>query len=281
MTGTFCPGFDWYSATVEQDYVSLVEQAATVLADESPKLVKGILGYSRGYELRRDGSRAALVLAGGHHREPHIVGTGPEAEAVAAFIRARTYPHRVARVDACLDTDEPGAYETLQRGLRAVALSHRVKMRLITDPDRPEEGSSLYLGSPTSEVLGRLYEKGKEPKSRPANRPDWVRFETQFRPGGQLRRVWAASASADAVLGAARWSRSFVSDAFDVNGDIPPPRTRRKTDLDGSLDVCADQYGGRFLELMTLVGGDLEAFALDLLMRVKGGVELHGDHIAS
>ena len=53
--------------------------------------------------------------------------------------------------------------------------------------DFPEKGRTLYLGSQSSPVRMRLYEKGLQPEYAHLNRPNWARIEVQVRPakGGQ------------------------------------------------------------------------------------------------
>src|SRR3569623_335845 len=109
------PRFDWYQATVEMSGLDLVDLAHTVLGDERPRLMAGKNGYGRVWELRRGGSRCAVVMEGGQHEHPHILGTGQDADPVAALVRRRgpAGAHRVARGDVAGDTDAPGAFGAL------------------------------------------------------------------------------------------------------------------------------------------------------------------------
>ena len=86
------PRFDAYQGTVEMPGTDLVDLAWMALGDEPPQLVHGMNGYSRGYEIRREGCRAALVLDGGQHKDPHIIGMGEDAVAVAALLRRWSNP---------------------------------------------------------------------------------------------------------------------------------------------------------------------------------------------
>jgi hypothetical protein len=259
--------FDWYAATVETSPETLVEVAGTLLADESPVLVRGKNGYARGYELRSGGKRAAVVYAGGVNEWPHIVGTGPDAVDVARLVRGdvmKATPHRVARADVCVDTDTPGAFDFLVLALRAAAGS---ATRITWLPDRLEDGTTYYVGAKASEVTGRLYEKGKQLASE--DRPDWVRYEVQVRPQKE-RKAWCAVASAEEVLGAARWARRFAEDTLGVAAPAPPVRSERVSDLEGAIATMCHQYGKRLLELLEVHQGDIERFALDLLSRAQG-----------
>lgn len=260
MLSTEPARFDWYGATVETAPLALVEQLGTVMADERPVRVDGRHGYAYGWELRRDGSRAAVVYAGGASEWPHVVGSGSDAVQVARLIRSEGMPvHRVARVDVCVDTDTPGAFAVMLEGLRSV--SKAVSAYMIV-PDRAEEGATYYVGAKTSEVRARLYEKGRQLDS--LERPHWVRYEIQVRPQ-KVRKLWAASASEDSLLGSARWGRRFALDTLGLAAPAPPVRLARVSDLQNAIETMRHQYGGRLLELIELHDGDLAAAMSHLL----------------
>lgn len=264
------PRFDWYAATVETAPETLLELAATSLGDEAPQLVKGQNGYAHGWEIRRAGSRAAVVYGGGVHDRPHIVGTGQDAESVAGLLRRRhgRVPHQVARADVCVDTDTPGAYVEL-RGQLLERLGSARGHELV--PHDPDDGATTYVGRYSSEVMGRLYEKGKQlPR---ADRPDWVRFELQLRPQ-KARKHWAATATPVDLLGAARWSRRFAEEVLALAAARPPARSERVSDLDGAIETMTRQYGARILELLDVHGGDPATFTLELALRAENAGRL-------
>jgi hypothetical protein len=257
------PALDWYAATIARPESHVLAAFVTALADEKPVPARPANGYGHAWELRHSGRRCALVSGGGQHEFPHVVGTGQDAPAVARL--ARSFPHRVSRVDVCVDTEDPGAYETLRVGLLHSARASGTTAREITSPLDPTAGRTLYAGSPASEHMARLYEKGKQLASE--ERPDWVRYELQLKPQ-KGRKDWAGGASPLDLLGAARWSRLFAAEHLGLDPAKPPVRPARVSDLDGALAACAGQYGGRLLELLALHRGDLESFALDLLGRI-------------
>jgi Replication initiation factor len=256
------PRFDWYAATVERSGRSLVESVGTAVADESPVLVKGRYGFTRGWELRRDGSARAVVYESSGREWPHVVATGEDAAALASLLRSHPHPHRVARADVCVDTDSPGAYGAFTSALRGV-LTDQVKAHTIV-PDNLDHGSTYYVGSGKSEVYARVYEKGKQVGS--VERPGWVRYEVEVRPQKE-RKAWAASASPESLLGASRWSRRFAREVLGVSASAPPVRSRRVSDLDGAIAAAWQQYGGRFVELLEKHDGDIEGWALDFWAR--------------
>lgn len=263
--------FDWYAASVDMPGDDLAEALLATLGDEPPAPLLARNGFSTAVEIRRGGCRAALLQWGGCHDRAHVIGSGADAPAVARFcrqtLRAHAVSHTVARADVCVDTDSTGAYGALRAALRACAREHRAKGHTYV-PNDPRDGETTYIGSKTSEVTARLYEKGKQlPKE---NRPDWVRYEVQFKPQ-KGRKEWAATASASDLLGAARWSRAFAAEVLGVAAAAPPARSQRVSDLEGAIATMCGQYGNRLLELFEFHGGDLTAFGLELLTRAEQG----------
>lgn len=263
--------FDWYQGTVEMPSDDLIELAATVLGDESPVPAPARNGYARGWEIRKDGARSAVVFEGGIHDFPHVSATGENAPPLASFLRGSSRSHRVSRADVCVDTDTPGAFEKMFQALRGIARTSNLTATFMHNPDSGEAGATYYLGSKTSEVRARLYEKGKQLPE--AERPDWVRFEIQARPQKD-RKAWAADASEWDLLGYAHWSRRFASETLAVAATAPPTRSERVSDLEGALRTLSAQYGKRMLELLERHNGDVGSFGLELALRAANGGRL-------
>lgn len=249
----------------------LIDLATTVLGDESPVPSPGRNGYARGWEIRKDGARSAVVYEGGIHEFPHAAASGETAPDLANFLRGSSHRHRVSRADVCVDTDSPGAFDHLCTALRTLAKTSGLTATLMHNPDDAEAGATYYVGSKTSEVRARLYEKGKQLPE--ANRPDWVRFEVQARPQRE-RKSWASDATEWDLLGTAQWSRRFAAETLAAAGTAPPTRSERVSDLEGALRTLTGQYSKRLLELLEHHGGDVAAFGLELALRAENGGRL-------
>lgn len=262
------PRFDWYQGTVEMPSDDLMDLALTALGDEHPVPAPGRNGYARGWEIRREGARSALVYEGGFHDHPHITASGENAPPLARFLRGSKHPHRVSRADVCIDTDTPGAFENLFSALRTLAKTSGLTATLMHNPDDGQAGATYYVGSKTSEVRARLYEKGKQLPE--AERPDWVRFEVQARPQRE-RKAWTAQAPEWDVLGSSQWSRKFATETLGASATAPPTRSERVSDLEGALRAMGSQYGRRMVELLEHHGGDVAAFGLELALRAQNG----------
>lgn len=260
------PRWDWYQASTP--LVSpgeLIDSLSRDLGGE-PLGTKPVNGYAQAVEIRRDDRRTALVLWGGFNPDPHVMATGQDAEPFAHALRSLTLQHRVSRADVCVDIDAPGAFDTLCTALRAVALQTGLAMQLISDPDRPERGRTLYVGSPKSRGFVRLYEKGK--KDDPS-RPDWVRFEVQLKPNEPaLRSHLAALAPLDA-LGMVKWVRAFVGAQFDFASAAAPVRLENVGDDERAEAAMVNQYG-RLMRRRAQREGGWEAYAAVLGRRVMG-----------
>lgn len=249
----------------------LIDLATTVLGDELPVPSPGRNGYARGWEIRKEGSRSAVVFEGGIHEHPHITASGEDAPPLANFLRGSVHKHRVSRADVCVDTDTPGAFDSLCGALRTLARTSGLTATLMHNPDDAEAGATYYVGSKTSEVRARLYEKGKQLPE--AERPHWVRFEVQARPQRE-RKSWASEANEWDLLGSAQWSRRFAAETLSVAATAPPTRSERVSDLEGALRTLSAQYGRRMLELLELHGGDVASFGLELALRAENGGQL-------
>jgi hypothetical protein len=250
----------------------LIELAAEVLGDERPKPAPARNGYARGWEIRREGSRSAVVFEGGTHDFPHVAATGENAPPLAELLRSSSQSHRVSRADVCVDTDTPGAFTDMFEALRQITRTSNLTATLMHNPDSGEAGATYYLGSKTSEVRARLYEKGKQLPE--AGRPHWVRFEVQARPQKD-RKSWAAGATEWDLLGYAHWSRRFAAETLAVAASAPPTRSERVSDLEGALRALSVQYGRRMLELLERHHhGDVGAFGLELALRAANGGRL-------
>jgi hypothetical protein len=265
------PRFDWYQGTVEMPSDHLIDLATTVLGDEHPVPAPARNGYARGWEIRKQGARSAVVFEGGLHEYPHITASGENAPPLANFLRGSTHRHRVSRADVCVDTDSPGAFKSLFKALRSISKEANLTATLMHNPDDGEAGATYYVGSKTSEVRARLYEKGKQLPE--AERPHWVRFEVQARPQRE-RKSWTSQANEWDVLGSAQWSRRFAAETLSAASTAPPTRSERVSDLEGALRTLSAQYGRRMLELLEHHGGDVAAFGLELALRAENGGRL-------
>jgi DNA relaxase NicK len=180
---------------------------------------------------------------------------GEHSQKAAEALRAR-FPHRVTRVDACADFDAPGAFEALLVPSIEVKKERRIMGGKAGDwDDFPEKGRTLYLGSQSSPVRMRLYEKGLQPEYLHLKRPNWARIEVQVRPAKEAKTAYA-SVSPVEVWGASRWTREIAAKVLQEHVDPHPAGTTyRLTDRETALRWMCKQYGKHLTSLAQDLGG--------------------------
>lgn len=253
------PRWDWYGASLEVDAESALDLLGPALGDEL-RPVNPRNGYARSIEIRREDSRSAVLSWGGHNPDPYVVASGEDADDLAQLIRGLGLPHRVSRADVCMDVDEPGAWDFLAAECRRIAVVSGLKLELWQDPERPERGRTLYVGSRRSEGFVRLYEKGA--KDDPS-RPNWVRFEVELKPQHRDRKELLAESEPLDALGFTRWVRGFVAEQFGFAAAAAPVRSERLGDDESAIQALVKQYG-RILRRRAESLGGWSALGLDL-----------------
>jgi len=222
--------FDWYQATIPSPPPFIIDTLGQSLGAADLRDDPGRNGYAtRTSLIDGDGDVLAAILHGGNHERPNVQGTGHDAPAVADAIRSHFPAHFVTRCDVAEDMIGDGSFDQLLPVCRATARRNGAKGRSIV-PDDVEDGRTYYIGSPTSEVSARLYDKTAERRAKlpaechPDIPQDWTRLELQVRPK-RARREALARCDPDAVWGASRWSQQLALEVFALELDrIEAPR---------------------------------------------------------
>lgn len=200
--------FDWYQASIPNVAPQVVMEAIS----------KG--DYYGDWEqirpMKNYDAAAAFVVGnetrfkinfGGQNEEhgPNIVGSGACAQVLADVVREHFPVHRVSRLDSCEDYYHADAYDYLRKLALKIGKEHRVQCREIVKPLKDsDDGRTLYLGSQTSAVSMRIYEKGKQLQTD----SEWVRAELQVRPQKE-QKAMMAMLDATEVWGLAKWSHEM------------------------------------------------------------------------
>ena len=245
----------------------------------------GANGYRVGLPLLAgpEGEAVAVLSSGSSMGiMPNLSITGGHGSGAAALAEAaqEAFPGlRLSRADAALDRSAPGLWEALH-GMAERLASGNAKLggvRVI----QSAQGRTFYLGSPSSTVSLRVYEKDKERVARGVKDaadcdPHLVRIEWTFRPQSRSK-VGMGVLSPGEMVRTSVWARDFMSRAAVVLGDAERPvkldrqpvdREERNTTLEESAAFGARQYGGTFARLAVarLVeerhGGDYAAAVL-------------------
>ena len=251
--------FDAYTATMKGPKPDDLMQ---ILFDQ----VGTAAGFSKTRGFHTFGERLAIKDGSGHEfgaiqwggrQEDRLMFEvkGEHSQKAAEALRAR-FEHRVTRVDACADFDAPGAFEALLAPSIEVKKERRIMGGKAGDwDDFPEKGRTLYLGSQSSPVRMRLYEKGLQPEYAHLNRPNWARIEVQVRPAKEAKEAFASLSPLE-VWGAARWTRDIAAKVLEQHIDPHPAGTTyRLTDRETALRWMCKQYGQHLTSLAQDLGG--------------------------
>lgn len=211
------------------------------------------MGYGRSSELVVAGGQVVLeLLFGGHHEWPHVRATGSAADDAAAMIRAAFPEHLVARADVCEDLLAPEWFDRAFGVMIDVARDRGVRPYRQGDWDSDRPARTLYLGSPSSAVRVRMYEKGRQliqeygQAAADVVSEDWTRVEVQVRPAKRDHKL------AMARVPAAEWwgCSGFSKDLADKLLGVEAPRLAVGAVWKGVQDLerrefnLVNQYGG-------------------------------------
>lgn len=230
------PRWDWYGASLEVDSPTALALIGSAL-DAVPRDSRLCLSYQHACEFWSGDCTIVAVMWGGTNVDFYVVGTSQDADTLVTVIWTLGIPHRVSRADVCIDIDAAGAFDVLSIWLREFALKAGLRLELIQDPDRPERGRTLYVGSRKGRGYVRLYEKGK--KDDPS-RPNWVRFEVELKPGSRVEKAHLSTLEPVDALGMLRWVRGFVAEQFNFAAAAAPVRLENVGDDDRALSVMVN-----------------------------------------
>jgi DNA relaxase NicK len=217
------------------------------------------------------GKRLCSIRWGGANGHPFVECKGAASPAVAALLR-REFDHRPARLDAALDRSAPKLFERHIRITRKLAKAYGLRWEPRGDWVTPDAGRTIMLGSRSSQVVLRVYEKGMELAAKQGleltDELRWlVRAEVEFKPQNQRARMRAATIEPEELWGLTAWLIGFANQAFSIKAIRVKVTERREANYERALRYMAQQYGAHLAQLLDDVGGDLEAFALAILQR--------------
>lgn len=250
--------FDAYTATMKgpkpDDLVQILFEQVGLNATFNK--TRGFHTFGERLAIKDGGSEVGAVQWGGRQGDRLMFEVkGEHSQKAAEALRAR-FPHRVTRVDACADFDAPGAFEALLGPSIEVKKARRIMGGKAGDwDDFPEKGRTLYLGSQSSPVRMRLYEKGLQPEYLHLKRPNWARIEVQVRPAKEAKDAFSGLAPIE-VWGASRWTREIAAKVLHEHVDAHPAGTTyRLTDRETALRWMCKQYGAHLVGLASDLGG--------------------------
>lgn len=251
--------FDWYQASADIQPMAIVEAVlGEVEGAQGIEYGRGRNGYASAIKVMdSDGHTVAEVHSGGRNMPPNAFASGANANPFAEVLR-RHWPalHRVTRVDSCEDLR--ASFVDVHAPLLDVARKAGLRARTITPLD-PDEGATLYLGSPSSRVSARIYEKGKEMRAKghevTPEQLAMVRFEVQLRPKKE-GRLTAAGLTAGQCWGASHWTRDVATKFLGQDPGRQHMQFKLASDFERSVKHMTIQYGPTLRELHRRCGTD-------------------------
>ena len=260
--------WDWHSAT----YPTTADEALAVisrgvdLASVEPS--RGLHSYAYGAEVKRGPRTLCRAFWGGVNGDDvHVQASGEGTPAIVALMRSRWPEHRVSRADACQDWSHSKAWRWVSKTAIAVAEQFGVATSTVGDWINAEAGRTLYLGSKTSRVQVRVYEKGKQLGVD----PNWVRLEVQVRPSGDGKSA-LCRADPEQLMQTARWTAEIARRVGVPELEKVKVRDAwTPSDDDRALAFCVHQYGGVLQRKAAELGGweDLGRYLRDAVSEAK------------
>lgn len=245
--------FDWYQASIP-DVNPAVVMAEIAKLDYYGEWVE--TRPTKGYDIAAQFVIGNDVLYrinhGGMNAEhgANVLGSGSSAPKLAQVVRDSFPFHRVSRVDSCEDFYHPDVYEYLRKKALRIAKEMKVQCREIVKPlADSDDGRTLYLGSQSSTVSMRIYEKGKQLGCG----SDWVRAELQVRPQ-KIVKTYAAGMSPLEVWGLAKWSHAMAVQMGNSDLQRADVQIFQKSDQDRAYRFMLKQYGNTLRSMLASHG---------------------------
>ena len=245
-------GWDW-SATTHHGYAGVVDDLLAALGAHTVEIGKGLQGWSQSVIAYDPGGyRTGAVYFGGGRDDVHVLSTSAQAHdaraAVVGIGEART-----ARVDTRVDTLLP--FDQLWSLCTAVAGPQTKVTYMESSIGGENAGRTLYVGSPSSAVRVRVYEKWLESPGQYVDGTN--RVEVQLRPPSRGKGMVSGWSPAETFC-ASKLTRRLAGELGSV---VEHPATLQKSrgtpDLQRKIEAMGEQYGKAFREWMGRSGGDL------------------------
>lgn len=247
-------------ATITDD-LDTITDALAVAFEADLKPGRGLNGYSDSTFVEHQGRTVARLLHGGNGN-PHLIASGAATDDVVPVLRSIwTDQHVVTRMDTAQDfVDDLGGYDRLRDVMIAAAEGAGLSTTEMESTRNGVRSRTIYLGSPSSRVRVRLYEKGQfERQQEPdAAKRDlvpsgWVRMEAQIRPTGAARHT-ATSLDAIGAWGVTHWTRKLAAEVMNVEVERVAMRQRRDPDYERAVKFLRKQYGATLAKALEVEG---------------------------
>lgn len=217
---------------------------------------RGLNGYERTMTVKRAGETLAKVFYGGRNGWPNVLASGAATDDVAPVVRGAWPEHEVTRMDSAQDFVSEGGYDMVRSALIGIHENSGISKREIESTIGGFRSRTIYLGSPSSRVVARLYEKGMMERQSGNGDADpfWFRLEAQIRPTGKEARRKAAGVDAAQAWGFSPWTRELAAVVLHLDVDRVTMRVKREPDYERALEALKVQYGPTLQKVLAVEG---------------------------
>lgn len=260
-------GWDWTSTTHDakgshSTVTGIVADLVTALDGSVAVPGKGLQGWQQSVRLfDGEGFRVGQVYFGGSRTDVHVVSTSGAAHRARQRVVGR-FGARTSRVDTRVDTLIP--YEALEDLLRSAAGQKATLRAIHSEKAGQSTGRTLYVGSPTSAVQIRLYEKHLESPGQYADGTN--RVEVQLRPPSRGKSLVSTWSPAETFCASELARRVAGLLGQDVAHPATLEKNRGTPDLEKTMEHMSRQYGPGVDRWLRATGGEVGT-VLDYLLR--------------
>lgn len=215
-------------------------------------------GKARFYAVNRQlvddkGLQLLALKSGGSNPHPHVECYGSPAAIVGGYLR-EFYQHQPTRIDHAVDRRAPGLFDRIHAYAVDLCKRHGLRGAPAGDWVTPDGGRTFYIGSRSSQVFVRAYEKGIK-YCRDLGQPidqehrEWVRVELEFKPQTKVAKGLAAKIDGAQMWGSTSWTDQLASEILDMNAQPVNIRERRESNHERALRFMASQYKSHLRKL--------------------------------
>lgn len=255
MTRTINVHLDWLSATTSMDPGLIAGRLRAVGASDVHVAMPHTRGYTQSCDVvNSDGDALCTIESGASHRRNLVVASGSQPNAHIRQVLSTVDDCLATRVDSAIDVEgDWDYYADLAQKAATTGRAGCPPVRSINRIESPT-GRTLYLGSPRSAIVVRVYEKSREQWSKGnSNFPTGIiRLELQWRPKDSNRHV-AMTVSPRQMWGVSPWTTDIAHSILDDVHVIDRP-VAEATTWDRRYSWMTTQAGSIFRQAVSRYG---------------------------
>lgn len=275
--------FDWYQATVRAHADDVLGALLGSSNRHALQHGRGVQGYGTCTKLLDEVGELGEVEVwhGGRQVHPHVRFTSDAAPGHVAILREAFPEHTVSRIDVKEDFGAEGAFDRMLPSLLDAAKRHRVKVDARGDHYVTKQGRTLQLGSRSSAVVLRVYDKAGQMRAKFAHDPvrlltvpdHLTRYEVEVKPKDMIVRQACAKLEPAAFMGVSALVRETWQEfGGEPVSDLRVTRSWRPSEDERVRAYLVSTYGG-LLSRWADELGSWDCLGLQLRDEVAAAVE--------